>query len=81
MPFILRRTKGSPLTNDEVDDNFDLLNTAKESLANKGVPNGYPSLDASGRVPPSQVPGTGNIDGGDADSTYGSGSSYDGGGA
>lgn len=54
-----RAGKGAALTHQEVDDNFTGLNTElgqKEVAANKGVANGYASLDASGRVPSGQLP-------------------------
>lgn len=54
-----RSGKGSPLTNAEVDNNFTNLNTElgqKEVAANKGVANGYASLDSGGKVPSSQLP-------------------------
>lgn len=54
-----RSGKGSPLTNAEVDSNFTNLNTElgqKEVAANKGVANGYASLDAGGKVPSAQLP-------------------------
>jgi hypothetical protein len=83
----LRRIKGSPLTNDEVDDNFQALNSGKESTANKGVANGYASLDSGGKVPLVQIPdgigggSIGNLDGGDADTGHGALTAVDGGGA
>jgi hypothetical protein len=86
----LRRVKNSPLTNDEVDDNFQALSNglaAKESSANKGVANGYASLDGGGKVPLLQLPdgigggAIGNLDGGDADTGYGSLTTIDGGNA
>jgi hypothetical protein len=54
-----RAGKGSPLTNSEVDSNFTNINTElgqKESASNKGVANGYASLDGSGKVPSTQLP-------------------------
>ena len=54
-----RSGKGSPLTNAEVDNNFTNINTElgqKESASNKGVANGYASLDGSGKVPSAQLP-------------------------
>ena len=51
-----RAGKGSPLTNAEVDANFTNLNADKEAIANKGVANGYAGLDATGKVPASQLP-------------------------
>ena len=54
-----RSGKGSPLTNSEVDSNFSNINTElgqKESASNKGVANGYASLDGSGKVPSAQLP-------------------------
>ena len=54
-----RSGKGSPLTNSEVDSNFSNINTElsqKESASNKGVANGYASLDGSGKVPSTQLP-------------------------
>lgn len=54
-----RAGKGSPLTNTEVDNNFTNINTElgqKESASNKGVANGYASLDGSGKVPSTQLP-------------------------
>lgn len=57
--IITRAGKGSPLTNTEVDNNFTNINTElgqKESASNKGVANGYASLDGSGKVPSTQLP-------------------------
>lgn len=54
-----RAGKGAALTHTEVDDNFTGLNTElgqKEVVANKGVANGYASLDGTGRVPSGQLP-------------------------
>ncbi len=55
----IRAGKGSPLTNAEVDANFTNLNANKEAIANKGVANGYAGLDATGKVPATQLPATG----------------------
>lgn len=54
--IVTRAGKGSPLTNAEVDANFTGLNADKEAIANKGVANGYASLDATGKVPAAQLP-------------------------
>lgn len=54
-----RSGKGSALTHQEVDANFTGLNTElgqKELASNKGVANGYASLDAAGKVPSAQLP-------------------------
>ncbi len=54
-----RSGKGSALTHQEVDANFTGLNTElgqKELASNKGVANGYASLDAAGKVPSTQLP-------------------------
>ena len=54
-----RSGKGAALTHQEVDDNFTGLNTElgqKEVASNKGVANGYASLDAAGKVPSAQLP-------------------------
>ena len=54
-----RAGKGSALTHQEVDDNFTGLNTElgqKEVASNKGIANGYASLDAAGKVPSAQLP-------------------------
>jgi hypothetical protein len=54
-----RSGKGSALTHQEVDDNFTGLNTElgqKEVASNKGIANGYASLDAAGKVPSAQLP-------------------------
>jgi hypothetical protein len=57
--IVTRAGKGAALTHQEVDANFTGLNTElgqKEVASNKGVANGYASLDAAGKVPSTQLP-------------------------
>lgn len=57
--IVTRAGKGAALTHQEVDANFTGLNTElgqKEVASNKGVANGYASLDAAGKVPSAQLP-------------------------
>lgn len=57
--IVTRIGKGSPLTHVEVDNNFTGLNNElaqKEVAANKGVANGYASLDGGAKVPAAQLP-------------------------
>jgi len=57
--IVTRAGKGAALTHQEVDANFTGLNTElgqKELASNKGVANGYASLDAAGKVPSTQLP-------------------------
>lgn len=57
--IVTRAGKGAALTHQEVDANFSGLNTElgqKEVASNKGVANGYASLDAAGKVPSAQLP-------------------------
>ncbi len=54
-----RAGKGAALTHQEVDANFTGLNTElgqKEVASNKGIANGYASLDSAGKVPSAQLP-------------------------
>lgn len=57
--IVTRAGKGAALTHQEVDANFTGLNTElgqKEVASNKGVANGYASLDVAGKVPSAQLP-------------------------
>ena len=57
--IVTRAGKGAALTHQEVDANFTGLNTElgqKEVASNKGVANGYASLDVAGKVPAAQLP-------------------------
>ncbi len=57
--IVTRAGKGAALTHQEVDANFTGLNTElgqKEVASNKGIANGYASLDAAGKVPSAQLP-------------------------
>ena len=54
-----RAGKGSPLTNAELDANFNNLNAAldsKQATAEKNAANGYAGLDSTGRVPALLMP-------------------------
>jgi len=56
MAIILRLTKGAALTHEELDGNFNHLDTNKIETSAKGAVNGVASLDGSGKVPESQLP-------------------------
>ena len=57
--IVTRAGKGTPLTNTEIDANFNNLNADKQEISEKGVANGYASLGADGKVPSEQSSGGG----------------------